>query len=82
MGVNNGEKEKDAVAAGYGTLMSHQQRVVNEKAQNDTRLEALAKFFDSAVFARLEDEDKFLLRYQYSIMKQLSGVLGDRIARF
>jgi hypothetical protein len=82
MGVNNGEKEKEVIAKEYGTLPPHQQRVVDEKAQNDERMGKLSAFFDTSIFANLVEEEKFDMRYQYALMRELSGVLGNRIGRF
>jgi hypothetical protein len=64
----------------------YQQRVVDEKAQNDDRLEKLGAFIDgkgnTSVFGELpEDEQERLVR-QRSCMAELSGILGERIAAF
>jgi len=62
--------------------LPHQQRVVTEKAENDERMEKLGKFFDTPIFAGLDELEKFDLRYQYALMRELSGVLASRISRF
>lgn len=82
MGVNNDKKEQEQIAKEYGTLPPHQQRVIDEKAQNDERMEKLCAFFDTPIFAGLIEEEKFDMRYQFALMRELSGVLGSRIARF
>jgi hypothetical protein len=62
--------------------LPHQQRVVDEKAQNDERMEKLRQFFDTPIFAGLDEMEKFDLRYQFALMRELSGVLASRIGRF
>ena len=61
----------------------HQQRVVDEKTELDTKIEALAKFIDgSPIFAKLAAEERGDLLSQISLMERYSDLLGRRIARF
>ena len=60
----------------------HQQRVVDEKAELDERLQKLNAFARSDTFLDLNFEDQNLLAKQSNLMRELSVVLGDRIARF
>jgi phosphate uptake regulator len=63
-------------------LQPHQQRVVDEKAELDDKLERLYKFFMSAIFEALDEDEKIRLTRQASIMKDYSLILGERIAAF
>lgn len=60
----------------------HQQRVIDEKAQNDERLLKLNGFFGTAIFTGLDEEERERLAAQARVMAQLSTILGDRIAAF
>ncbi len=61
----------------------HQQRVVDEKSDLDTRLIALQKFIaGSPVFEQLPEAEQDRLRKQEMLMAALSGVLHERIAAF
>jgi hypothetical protein len=62
--------------------LPHQRRVVDEKAELDERMEKLRLFFDTPIFAGLDELEKFDLRYQFALMRELSGVLASRIGRF
>lgn len=60
-----------------------QVRVLNEKAELDLRLNALAKFTWSDVFVNEVDiMERERLNTQKHLMTMLSGVLADRIANF
>lgn len=63
-------------------LPAHQQRVIAEKAELDTRLNKLLAFFDSETYAELDFEEKDRLSHQGAAMKDYSTVLGERIAAF
>lgn len=68
-------------------LQPHQQRVVDEKAQNDDRLAKLAAFIDTfdkgfSMFASLPEPERMRLYAQHRVMKELSAILGERIAAF
>ena len=61
----------------------HQQRVVDEKAALDDKLEKLLAFIDAgkgAIFSKLVTDEKERLTTQARIMKEYSDVLADRIA--
>lgn len=61
----------------------HQQRVVDEKAENDGRLEKLKAFIESnPTFETLPGAEQVRLCRQARIMRELSDVLGERIAEF
>lgn len=63
-------------------LEPHQQRVVEEKQQNDERLTKLIAFNEGPVFARMDQADRQLMLRQQAVMTELSEILGQRIARF
>ena len=64
-------------------LRPHEQRVVTEKAELDSRIEKLHAFIaDSPVYKALAEEDRILLLNQEGAMTVLSRILGQRIARF
>lgn len=61
----------------------HQQRVVDEKADNDERMAKLGAFMDSnPLFGKLDEAEQKRMARQHSLMFQLSIVLGERIAAF
>jgi hypothetical protein len=66
----------------------HQQKVIEEKAENDRRLTELTTYIfeegdkpDSA-FARLPESERTLLLAQHQLMLKLSHILAQRIAAF
>ena len=65
-----------------GKLPDYQQRVIDEKAELDARIEKLLKFFDTDAFKELKPITKDLMRKQSLIMGEYSGVLGQRIEEF
>ena len=65
------------------TLQPHQQRVVDEKTELDTKSAALQKFIlESPLFEKLELAERWRLTTQAHIMVQYSAVLGERISAF
>lgn len=60
----------------------YQQRVVDEKADLDAKLQRLNGFFDTDTFAKLDPTDQELMERQASFMQGYSDVLGMRINRF
>jgi hypothetical protein len=64
------------------TLQPHQQRVVDEKAELDTKMLALLKFVDTPIFTGLATDEQRRLRSQYSAMHMYSSVLAERIKAF
>jgi hypothetical protein len=64
-------------------LQPHQQRVVDEKSELDTKILALEKFIaGSPIFTGLPDAEKERLVRQASCMNEYSGILGERIEAF
>lgn len=64
-------------------LQPHQQRVVDEKAELDERLQKLDAFIKgSPVFAGLASEEQLRMVRQATAMSSYSEVLGERIAAF
>ena len=61
----------------------HQQRVIDEKCQLDTRLQALRKFIGGNVlFEDLHENEQQRLRHQVDAMAQYSSILAERIENF
>lgn len=61
----------------------YQDRVVQEKADLDRKIEKLSKFInDGDIFPTMNAEDQDRLREQCDIMWQYSEILGERIAEF
>jgi ATP/maltotriose-dependent transcriptional regulator MalT len=59
-----------------------QQRVVSEKADLDGRRDRINEFIVTTAFDGLPPEDRALLVRQSAVMRMLSDVLGERLARF
>ena len=73
-----GESEQAA-----STVPPHQQRIIDEKAARDSEISRLAAFIDSTpVFPQLPADEQARLRRQLDVMRELSVVLGERIAHF
>ena len=65
------------------TVPPHQQRVIDEKAARDGEIDRLAAFVVSnPVFATLPQDEQARLRRQLDVMRELSVILGERIAAF
>ena len=65
------------------TLLPHQQRVVDEKAELDTKITNLQKFIETnELFKDLHNAEKQDLIQQASIMLNYSAILQRRINRF
>ena len=65
------------------SLPPHQQRVIDEKAARDSEISRLAVFIDSnPVFPQLPADEQARLRRQLDVMRELSVILGERIAAF
>jgi hypothetical protein len=65
------------------TLQPHQQRVVDEKNELETRAHKLSQFIGhSPLFATLDPEEQERLKVQNDIMWQYFEVLSQRIAAF
>lgn len=64
-------------------LQPHQQRVVEEKAELDEKLDKLSEFIESSpVFKDLDHTERHRLLRQEGLMFGYSNVLGERIAAF
>jgi len=64
-------------------MLPHQQRVVDEKTELDTKAKALSQFIgNSPVFESLDTSEQERLKLQNDIMWQYSEVLGERISAF
>jgi hypothetical protein len=64
------------------TYLPHQQRVLDEKAELDTKVAALDAFIASDRFVLVEREERLIMRGQLAAMQVYSGFLCDRIAVF
>lgn len=64
------------------TLQPHQQRAVAEKAELDTRLDALNAFRDSITYLGLSVPDQVHLTVQAFYMTGYSEMLAIRIKNF
>lgn len=62
------------------TLQPHQQRVVTERDELQTKLTALSKFIDSDIFDTLPSAEQGRLQRQKLIMIDYVAVLNERIA--
>ena len=73
-----GESEQAA-----STVPPHQQRIIDEKAARDSEISRLAVFIDSnPVSPQLPADEQARLRRQLDVMRELSVILGERIAAF
>jgi hypothetical protein len=61
---------------------SWQQRVIDEKAELDIKINALANFLDVSTRPCLPEEDLEDLVLQYGTMQEYSKILERRISRF
>jgi len=63
-------------------MQPHQQRVVVEKEELNTKLNALSEFVETARFDGLPDAERLRMIRQKSCMLEYSKVLGERIDAF
>jgi hypothetical protein len=63
-------------------MQAHQQRVVDEKRELDAKISKLVAFYDTTVYAGLDETERVRLSRQGQIMSEYSDVLGERIAAF
>lgn len=63
-------------------MQEHEQRVVDELKELNTKLEGLVSFIGGEVFTSLDTEDKFLLCKQRDEMKAYAETLDARVERF
>lgn len=64
------------------TLLPHQQRVFDEKAEVSERLAMLLAFFQTKTFDGLSEAERSRLRNQARFMDGYAAVLEERIAAF
>ena len=65
------------------TVLPHQQRVIDEKAARDGEITRLNAFIGgNAMFTTLPTDEQTRLRRQLDVMRELSVILGERIANF
>jgi hypothetical protein len=72
----------DVSPTGAPALQPHQQRIVDEAAELDSKSVKLLAFFDTPTFAGLDEDEQSRLRQQYHAMACYSAILGERIAAF
>ena len=63
-------------------MAPHQERVVTEKAELDEKRTKLSAFFDTDLFANIDDDERRRLLRQADAMQVYSQILGERIAAF
>lgn len=63
-------------------LLPHQERVVVERSELESKLIKLLRFLDTEFFFNLDKEDQKLLREQCDAMQTYSDILAKRIERF
>lgn len=73
---------KKAIAGDGEKLLPYQQRVIDEKNDLDERVMKLIEFISLHSFELLDPVEQALLRKQCEAMRDLSSILGARIARF
>lgn len=64
------------------SLLPHQERVVFEAQELNTKINALFLFVQTDQFTALPEQDRSLLNLQLSFMRSYETVLKQRIARF
>lgn len=67
---------------GAPALPPHQQRVFDEKRDLDEKLDKLGAFFDTKIFAGLDETERQRLERQEEAMLEYSAILGERIEAF
>jgi hypothetical protein len=63
-------------------MQAHQQRVVDEKTDLDSKLEKLRAFMSGTFYKGLPDAERGRLLTQAGIMYNYSNILSERIAAF
>jgi len=63
-------------------MQPHQQRVVDEKTELDSKIERLRAFFDTPIYGGLPEAERTRLQTQRIAMSTYSEILGERIAAF
>jgi len=66
-----------------GNLPPHQQRVLDEKQELDIRITKLDEFITrNPLFAKLPGDEQARMKRQLDVQRELSTILGERIAHF
>lgn len=60
----------------------HEQRVIDEHRELTVRVNKLAAFFGTQLFAGLPEADRSLLRAQHGCMTAYAAILDARVNRF
>ncbi|CDG21051.1 conserved protein of unknown function [Xenorhabdus poinarii G6] len=63
-------------------MQPYQQRVIDELAELDSKIEKLSDFIGGAIYNGLDETDRVLLAMQLSAMKGYSEILHKRVSRF
>ena len=63
-------------------MAPHQQRVIDEKTELDSKISKLSEFKMTAIFVSLAADEQERLIRQHSCMTEYSTILGERIAAF
>lgn len=63
-------------------LQPHQQRVVDEKTDLDDKITKLDAFITTPTCLALLFGERSRLKHQLDVMREYSGILGDRIKHF
>ena len=63
-------------------MQPHEQRVMDEKAELDARLERLRAFMAGQTFRSIDNLQRDLMARQAAYMSAYSQTLGERIATF
>jgi hypothetical protein len=64
------------------SFLPHEQRVIQERQDLETKIVALDQFIGSELFNSLPYTDQTLLHGQYEYMRAYSFILSERINRF
>ena len=63
-------------------MQPHEQRVVDEQAELDLKLQKLTAFYSTPIFHGLPESEQSLLLQQGVVMRKYSEILGKRIHVF
>jgi len=63
-------------------MEAYQQRVVEEKAALDEKIEKLGQFVGTERFCALPESEQVRMTRQLEVMREYSQILGERIAAF
>ena len=63
-------------------MKPHEQRVVEEKKELDIKLDKLTEFMKGDIYSTVSAYERSRLYRQYSIMREYSAVLAERIVHF